>query len=111
MPHDLSDYRVCGFLMNDKQLLAYALKNRLGTDEDDWQKHLAMASAADLFMSQHDIFPSTVAGVKVNGEVRFCAAIASESHEDRLPMPDKTIVEKLKKAFRTEREPQWFIHV
>ncbi|KAJ7656243.1 hypothetical protein DFH06DRAFT_1132215 [Mycena polygramma] len=107
----LDEYRVCGFLMPDKQLLDYALRNGLGTDENDWQKHLAMASTAEVFMSQHDIFPSIVAGVMVNGKVRFCAAIASENYEDRLPMPSREIVERLKKAFRTDNEPRWYTHV
>ncbi|KAJ7140236.1 hypothetical protein C8R43DRAFT_1238550 [Mycena crocata] len=99
-------YRVFGYILNDDALLEIALKNNLGTTEDVWQKTWAITRAAERILGQNRIEPHIVAGVVIQGEVRTCAAIASENFEDHLPMPPRATIEKLKKALATDKEPQ-----
>ncbi|KAJ6514947.1 hypothetical protein C8R47DRAFT_1190193 [Mycena vitilis] len=115
MAQDIGDYRVYGFLVNDEQMLAYALKNGIGKkgDLDEWQRVWAIAAATAKYLRVHKISPATVAGVRNprTGEVRLCAAIASEEYNDRLPMPGPETVGKLQRAFNTDNLPRWYTHV
>ncbi|KAJ7117727.1 hypothetical protein C8R44DRAFT_791341 [Mycena epipterygia] len=104
------DYRVLGFLLNEDTLLKFALERRLGTDEDDWQRGCAIHRAAEKILDQQKIYPYIVAGVMVKGEVKTCAAIASEDYDDHMPMPPRETIEKLKKMMSTDKEPRWFLH-
>ncbi|KAJ7140297.1 hypothetical protein C8R43DRAFT_1109610 [Mycena crocata] len=103
-------YRVYGFLLNEDYLLKVALKSNLGTDEDDWQKTCSRGRAAEEILSSHQIYPYIVAGVMVKGNVRMCAAVASEYYKDRMPMPLRETIEKLKKMMKTDKEPRWYVH-
>jgi hypothetical protein len=104
------DYRVFGFLLNDKFLLDYALKQKLGTDKDEWQKSWVIGAAAEDILRRYKIAPCIIAGVLANGDVRTCVAIASEDPDDELPMPPVEITSKLQKLLQTKEELRWYRH-
>ncbi|KAJ6514946.1 hypothetical protein C8R47DRAFT_1190192 [Mycena vitilis] len=108
---DGGPYRVYGFVLNEEYLLEYALENGLGTDKDEWAKECAISQAADVILAMHKVSPALVAGVVVKGKIRTCAAIASEYNNDRMPMPPKATIEKLKLMIATEQEPRWYRHI
>ncbi|KAJ7180843.1 hypothetical protein C8R46DRAFT_1345070 [Mycena filopes] len=109
-PESANDYRVYGFVVHDDVLLKYALRNKLGTDEDEWQKCCAIGNALDKLLRVNKIDPYLVAGVMVDGDVRTCAAIASEDWHDRMPMPPQETIDKLKKMMGTDQDPRWYVH-
>ncbi|KAJ7091537.1 hypothetical protein B0H15DRAFT_1021545 [Mycena belliarum] len=110
-PVPYSNYRVYGYLVNDDVLLEYALKSRLGTDDDKMQRAYAIGRAAAYIAEGFGVYPCLIAGVYYDGKPRTCVAIASEDFHDRMPHVDKENVEKLKKMFNTQRPPIWYTHV
>ncbi|KAJ6514931.1 hypothetical protein C8R47DRAFT_1313332 [Mycena vitilis] len=96
--HDMSDYRVYGYVLNEDILLKYALKHGLCTEaeaKDDWHKGNAIAAAANIILAQY----------------RVCGVVASELEDDHMPMPRKASIEKLKAILQAKTDPRWFLHV
>ncbi|KAJ6514945.1 hypothetical protein C8R47DRAFT_1190191 [Mycena vitilis] len=101
-------YRVFGFLLKEEALLKYALDNRLGTDDDRPAQIASIYRAAENFLDRYGVDRYIVAGVKMNGVFKTCAALASDDYEDRLPMPPKETIEKVQKMLGTTKPPRWF---
>ncbi|KAJ7504204.1 hypothetical protein B0H11DRAFT_1905482 [Mycena galericulata] len=103
---NVGEYRVYGFTLNEDFLLKFALKNGLGTDDDIWQRRWSITRAAEQILDSHGIDPYIVAGVMLKGQMKTCAAIASEDLQDGMPMPPRETIERLKKMLSTDKEPR-----
>ncbi|KAJ7180846.1 hypothetical protein C8R46DRAFT_1211148 [Mycena filopes] len=106
-----TNYRVYGWLLDDKFLLKYALEHHLGTDEDAWQQRISRSRAAEVILDGFKLDPYMISTVVTKKGFVTCAAIASETYFDYMPMPPKEKVQEMKKLMRTEKEPRWYHHV
>ncbi|KAF8055078.1 hypothetical protein FPV67DRAFT_1459290 [Lyophyllum atratum] len=101
--------KMLGYVVNDEQLLDYGMEMKLGTDESKNAKHNTIVEAATHLFVRGGLFGhGRLVGVRVNGKLRRCLAVASNDPMDRFPMPARRNLDKFKEVLNTELEPRWY---
>ncbi|KAF8066971.1 hypothetical protein FPV67DRAFT_1653292 [Lyophyllum atratum] len=75
--------KMLGYIVSDEQMLDYGMEMKLGTDESKNAKHNTIVEAATHLFVRGGLFGhGRLVGVRVNGKLRRCLAVASNDAMD-----------------------------
>ncbi|KAF8066973.1 hypothetical protein FPV67DRAFT_1670436 [Lyophyllum atratum] len=101
--------KMLGYIVSDEQLVAYGKEAKLGTDESINAKRNTIVQAATHLFVRGGLFGhGRLVGVRVNGKLHTCLAVACNDPDERFPMPARKNLDEFKAVLNTDLEPRWY---